>query len=431
MKTHAVSIWKRSLRPAILLMPLSLAFSAYALDLNHANKGADGVLFPFSNEAVIDLAAANAGAWDSVPAKPGQGVYDDDKWAVVFKFSSVNIPPNVTVRFQNNASRAPVVWLVDGDVKIDGTVDLSGASPDGNKIGLFTEPGPGGFSGGRGTIQYPDAIGSGGFGPGGGMMNGSAGFLKDGWLGEIGGDWWQDRTRTGSYSYGDAQMLNLVGGSGGGGDIPNGGPRAGGAGGGALLIAAKGRVVISGSVAGNGGNGWDRAGGGSGGTVRIIADSLSGSGRIAVLGGGGGRNGSMGRIRLEVVDASGQLQLIPPVPLARPDSPVRLWPDDTTPSARIVSIGSEGVPAKLNGWIQQLPTPDITLKTSLPQHPIVVETRNLPDSAVVVVRIVPATGSPREVQAYLTGRNGVTATWTANNDVPPGMFVAQVRAKAR
>jgi hypothetical protein len=429
MKTHAVSIWKRSLRPAILLMPLSLAFSAHALDLNHANKGADGVLFPFSNEEVIDLASANAGAWDSVPAKPGRGVYDDDKWAVVFKFSSVNIPSTATVRFVNNASRAPVVWLVDGDVKIDGTVDLSGRSPDGRQ-GLFTEPGPGGFSGGRATIPGADQ-GNGGFGPGGGMRNGGAGFAKDGTLGEIGGDWWHDRVRAGSFPYGDAQMLNLIGGSGGGGGVPNSPERSGGAGGGAILMAAKGRIVINGKVIANGGNGWDASGGGSGGTVRLVSESFSGSGVISVLGGGGGRPGSPGRIRLEAVSVSGEPQLLPPVPVARPDSPVRLWPDDTTPSARIVSIGSEGVPAKLSGWIQQLPTPDITLKTSLPQHPIVVETRNLPDSAVVVVRIVPATGSPREVQAYLTSRNGATATWTANNDVPPGMFVAQVRAKAR
>ena len=201
-------------------------------------------------------------------------------------------------------------------------------------------------------------------------------------------------------------------------------------------MAAKGQILVNGRIISNGGSAYDfgdgRIGPGSGGTIRLVSEGISGSGLVSVVGGTShrGRNGSSGRIRLETKGIAGALQLLPPTPLARPDNPARLWPDETTPSARIVSIGTEAVPSAVTGW-PQLALPDVTLKTSNSQHPILVETRNLPASAEVIVRVVPVSGSPREIRANLVSLSGVVGTWTAFNDVPPGMFVAQVRAKAR
>src|SRR5690606_12336124 len=122
----------------------------------------DGILHPTSN-MTIDLGNAATGAWDDVRAVPGRGVYDPDLWAVVFHYSSVNIPNNVTVRFQNHPSRAPVVWLVSGDVTISGTVRVD-ALDAGGTGGHFGEPGPGGFRGGRGNHGLGQ-LQSAGFGP--------------------------------------------------------------------------------------------------------------------------------------------------------------------------------------------------------------------------------------------------------------------------
>src|SRR5690348_17104938 len=75
--------------------------------------GADGTLsFPnIARTNVIDLSKVSTGAWNGTPATAGNGIYDPDKWAVVFRYSSVTIPPNAVVRFKNHVSRAPVIWL--------------------------------------------------------------------------------------------------------------------------------------------------------------------------------------------------------------------------------------------------------------------------------------------------------------------------------
>src|SRR5262245_10648902 len=74
--------------------------------------GSDGVFSPTTNTNV-DLSQSATGNWnDNNTSNAGKGVYDHTKWAVVFKYSSVRIPANVTVSFNNHPSKAPVVWLV-------------------------------------------------------------------------------------------------------------------------------------------------------------------------------------------------------------------------------------------------------------------------------------------------------------------------------
>ncbi|MBX9735486.1 MAG: hypothetical protein K2X32_01050, partial [Phycisphaerales bacterium] len=109
---------------------------------NQANLGTDGAFSPTQSTTQF-LQAAVTGSWEQ--AGTGVGVYDASKWAVVYKFSSVNIPANVTVSFSNHPTGAPVVWLVNGNVTINGTVNLTGAvSPSAT---AFAQPGPGGFRG--------------------------------------------------------------------------------------------------------------------------------------------------------------------------------------------------------------------------------------------------------------------------------------------
>lgn len=88
----------------------------------------------------------------------------------------VNIPAGKTVAFKNHPSRAPVVWLVTGDVMVNGSLNLSGQN--GVEVPFLAEPGPGGFRGGPG-YYHSSVRSSGGLGPGGG---GAIAILSSGTL---------------------------------------------------------------------------------------------------------------------------------------------------------------------------------------------------------------------------------------------------------
>ncbi len=160
----------------ILLATLSLStcLRPALAQLTIPSDGSDGVFAPTA-DTIVDLSQAVTGHWDdNNTANAGKGIYDPDKWAIVFKYSSINIPGvrdtnsnvvGVAITFRNHPSRAPVVWLVRGDVTIDGLLNLNGESkfrgPDALQPG---EPGPGGF---RGGVEGPQGLGA-GLGPGGG-----------------------------------------------------------------------------------------------------------------------------------------------------------------------------------------------------------------------------------------------------------------------
>ena len=110
MKTHQT---QQRVRAILALLIAAFAPSLFASPLTI--PGADG-----SDDALnvtvstnIDLSLAVTGAWDANnAANAGKGIYDASKWAVVFKYSSVNIAPGATVTFSNHPSRAPVVCPV-------------------------------------------------------------------------------------------------------------------------------------------------------------------------------------------------------------------------------------------------------------------------------------------------------------------------------
>lgn len=283
----------------LAVLGLAATLAAWGADLTIPSDGSDEDFAPTA-DTVVDLSKAADGRWDaSNTANRGNGIYDKDKWAVVFKYRSVNIPAGVRVTFKNHRTVAPVVWLVQGEVVINGVINLSGGDGLGGDSGLdYATPGPGGFRGG-----VAGAPGTGpGNGPGGGYAYG-------------------DYADVAGAVYGNTQIMPLIGGSGVGGA----GNMAGGAGGGAILIAAPGTVAFNGLILSNGGKGGQ--GFGSGGAVRIIASSVEGTGEIdcfrtrRTMSGAYGR--SPGRIRLETFSLAPAIRTFPETIGVPPEEPPR------------------------------------------------------------------------------------------------------------
>jgi hypothetical protein len=353
---------------------------------NVGSTGVDGALVVFNGpaewDAVIDLGDPDA-SWDLGGHQPQGtnttcgGAYVATDWMVVFHYTNVDIKPGAKVQFKNHPSRAPVVWLVQGDVKIDGTVSLSGKiGGDGSVAGVAVwgfsaEPGPGGFRGGRNTSQgHLDDTGS-GFGPGGairphnfggGYVNGSGASHAE--LGKVGAGWGGGGGDLG-FEYGNELVTQLIGGS--GGAAPTTASFAtkvggGGAGGGAILIASNGATLISGVIDANGGNGGNTnngnaayPGGGSGGAIRVVASSvrLFPTARVSALGGNGAGQGAVGRIRFEAPGFylnTSLVQLdIDSTPFASVGEAGAILPQSQHPRISIVSVNNVAAPSDPRG----------------------------------------------------------------------------------
>ncbi len=414
MKTRAQHNRRRWLMAMAVCLPLQMAqaeLTIPGISGVAGVAGSDGNFAPTA-DVTLDLSLAKTAAWDAVSS--GNGVYDPGKWAVVYKFNSVTIPNGKTLTFKNHPSGAPVVWLVTGDVIINGTIQLSGENA--NSQLRPTIPGPGGFAGGNGVYQN---LASGGFGPGGGEGN-TSDSASHASIGS--GD-------SPGIIYGNSRILPLIGGSGGSGkqDIRVG-IESGGAGGGAILIVCTKSLTINGKVYAQGGNNQDHyygpSGGGSGGSVRLIAESLTGAGLIESTGRGGGGNG---RIRMETLNFTGNVLTFPSVPVLTPDDPLVLWPPAAAPSIRVVSVGAKNAPTDPRGSPQTAEI-DFQLDNETSSN-IVLEAKNVQSDASVKVRIVPVYGLP--ITQTATFSNGTTAlsTWVVNNvNLPEGAFVVQAHA---
>lgn len=377
---------KTSILPLACLAALSVSASA-AIIVPGAD-GSDGPLNITVN-TVIDLSLAPTGVWDADnTTNAPNGIYDPSKWAVVFKYSSVNIAPGATLTFKNNASRAPVVWLVSGNVTIAGTVSLNGKNwveaPN------LAEPGPGGFRGGMKNYSAQVTVGA-GFGMGGGTNNVAVSAYSvnggGGSYGSIGS--------IGQPAYGNPSLIPLSGGSGGGGGFNtyNNIAGSGGAGGGALLVASSGNVSLNGNVSANGGAGQNvvnaAGGSGSGGGIRIIANEMSGSGLLQTVGGSSPSSGGNGRIRIERVTNSATIVPAPDpsvVDLAA-NSTALLWPPTGAPEVRVVSVGGINAPADPKAGFGTIGA-DVALP-SASTTTVIVETKNVEQAAQVFVRATP------------------------------------------
>ena len=401
-------------KPTILLAALGLAVclqSAQA-QLLIPSDGSDGAMAPdgATTNVVIDLSRAVTGDWNvDNSANAGKGIYDPSKWAVVFKYSSVNIPAGVTVSFINHPTHAPVVWLVQGSVTNFGMIDLSGGANRGGVNALVpVEPAPGGF---RGAPSGPAGSGY-GLGPGGSPQDGN-GFPT-----------------AASYNgvYGNPQILPLIGGSG----TSGGGGYSGGGGGGAILIAASGVLHNDGVISAAGG--WVSMGSygasrlGSGGAVKVIASRVSGAGEINCLGGGPGRT----RIQTDYLAPS--LRVYPETIAATNTIPPQIWPPETTPTVRIVSVGPDAstnasvfVPADPTAPL--VSSADVAIENEA-QAVITLETKNLPIEGVVQVRAASKWGGASWVNASYASGDRARATWLAPYTFPKGYTTLQARATA-
>ncbi|MCK4625610.1 MAG: hypothetical protein KAV00_09895 [Phycisphaerae bacterium] len=368
--------------------------------------GTDDDFHPYG-DITVDLAQAVNRQWDEPPAVLGGGVYDYEKWAVVFKYDGVTIDQGVTVTFSNHPSRAPVVWLVSGDVYINGIIDL-----DGTTDGFFNEPGPGGFRGG-GAYLGTGYQGSAGFGPGGGsILYGDSRYGGEASYATPGNTYYVPVAPT----YGNVAIIPLIGGSGG----ARHGYTGGGSGGGAILIAATGSIVINGQIHANAAGGQKY---GSGGAIRLVADEIVGTGTLRADSSGTGK----GRIRVEAnlidLDDPGS----PAFTQDFPGETATVWPAETAPSLRILSVGGLDVPTDPRASLS-FPRADVTLdQTPMPVELIAVETTNVPGNWRVVVRIVPKLGEDFTVEAGRVSGDDTTSLWHAYVELSSGFSVMQAR----
>jgi hypothetical protein len=423
---------------ALGLVAATLPSSALAAITVPGANGTDGAL-NITADTVIDLSQAPTGAWnnDNTP-NAGKGVYDPAKWAVVFKYTSVTVAAGKTLTFKNHASRAPVAWLVSGNVTINGTVSLDGGSNQSVPAPRLTEPGPGGFRGGAGT--YAQSVSNGaGFGVGGGkswisnLHNGGNGSY-----GSVGGD---GTPLSGTAPvYGNPSLIPLIGGSGGGGWPNSVSGTASGAGGGAILIAAQNTIVLAGTISANGGDGdgendgfGPKAASGSGGGIRIITDVFSGSGLAEATGGSGSypAPSGNGRIRLERVTNSNTISVVPApsvVDLAAGTTAL-IWPPAGAPEVKIVSLGGVNAPADPRAGFGTIGA-DVSLPTAATTA-AVIETTNVESASQVKVRITPRdTYNYTEVDATLASTvstSPLVLRWNATLPTKLGYSAVQVK----
>jgi plastocyanin len=424
---------------------LALAHAVSALTI--PSDGSDGTFAPSAN-IVMDLSKAVTGTWDQ-PGN-GNGTYDPNQWAVVFKFSSVNIPAGVTVTFTNHPSRAPVIWLVQGAVSVAGTVSLNGqAGHAGNLLRSFAEPGPGGFRGGRGSDAATP--GSGGLGPGassyGITSNHASSGAGYGTAGQTAFTTWGGLAPgTAGSTYGNEGVFPLIGGSGAAGSADDASGKGGGAGGGAILIATPGSFLLNGQIVANGGagtaaggsgaSGTNRcSGGGSGGGIRIIANNISGNGGLRALGGNGGTgsvstnggNGGLGRIRVEANTNSLVDLGNPAFSLAIPQDEPRIFRDPTTPSIRSISLNGQTIPEDPQA---RLAFPDTDLTLPLPgTATLVIHASHVPLDGGVDVNVVRRSGVNQSFAATLSEGTFENSVWTAQVDIAGGFSTVQVHAR--
>jgi plastocyanin len=410
------------------LMPCLLAAAALGLHAQAAlvipgANGTDGELLITTN-TVIDLAQAVDAAWDSDNTpNAGKGVYDSGKWAVVFKYSRVTVNAGATVTFKNHPSRAPVVWLVNGDAVIAGAINLNGSNGDADpNRQILSEPGPGGFRGGDGPVPGASVVE--GLGPGGGMGVIRNQFSQYASHSTPGPAW----NRTPAPTYGNALILPLIGGSGSGGDSAFS-HSAGGAGGGAFFLAVRDELDFTGTITAQSGNGQASDLHGSGGAVRLACERAKGSGLVTVNGGY-----AWGRIRLECATYEASYVFQPPIFPTAPTSPIQLWPAPDAPTARIVSVSGVSAPADPRSSMDLSRPADLRLPAGSRTNSVLIETTGLPTNAMVILHVV---SIPGQVVDRFSGVPYVSTDaadagrhfWRQEVVIPPGHHSLQVLAR--
>lgn len=387
----------RTKQTTLLLAALFGGLISAHAQLTIPSDGSDGAFNPGAN-VEIDLGLAANGTWTA--AGNGNGVYDASKWAVVFKYSSVNIPTGVKVTFKNHPSYAPVVWLVQGNVTIAGELNLDGKVGVADAVGglIPTEPGPGGF---RGAAKGP--LGGGfGYGPGGRQFFGRYAAV-----------------------YGNPQIIPLIGGSGGYSAFG----KSGAGGGGAIAIFSGSTVSVNGLItAGTKETQPEIIG--SGGAVRIVADAVTGIGQVSCNTTWANNYAdvtaeSLGRIRIEANSLAPSLRTAPETIAVPPANTPVIWPAANAPTAKVVSVDAVNAPADPHAPL--VAGADVAIQNSN-QVNILIETTNFPIEGVVQLNITPKFGNRTTLNATRLSGDITSATWRVQTTLPQGFVTLQARA---
>jgi len=214
-------------------------------------------------------------------------------------------------------------------------------------------------------------------------------------------------------SYGNPQVIPLIGGSGASGYYPIN--TSGGAGGGAILIAATGTITVNGLCVANGG------GYASGGAIRLVANQITGVGSIYAM--------PDGRIRLEANLPDGGISTGPVTQMVTPSSPATIFPAATAATVTVLNIA--GLPAPAN------PESSMSLGTgeadvtvaSTAEVTIQLQTKNFPTTGTVTVYIKPRNTSQTTLTATYVSGDSNSALWQVNTTLVYPMFtVIQARA---
>jgi hypothetical protein len=201
------------------------------------------------------------------------------------------------------------------------------------------------------------------------------------------------------------------------------------------VIAANGTIAINGTLRANGGNGGfvgDQScgrggGGGSGGALRLLASTITGSGRIEALGGNpvwGGEAGGSGRIRMESFVNTFGTNVSPAAPRLPSPGPVS---NPVNPTVAITGIEGAPPPANPQGYRGQI---DLIVSEPGPVQ-IDLRTTDVPAGTDVEVSVKPKLQDPPVVQRLTLAPgdcvSGVCTTGMSI-DLNPGSYIVEARA---
>lgn len=324
-------------------------------------------------------------------------------------YTTITVASGRILSFRRNALNTPVYLLAQGDITVDGGIDVSGSQAPGNPP-IGGAGGPGGFDGGKpgfgGEIPPGD-----GYGPGAGGA-GTSGSGPD----SAGGAGY-GTAGTGAESafkgaaYGSPLLIPLIGGSGGGGDTGQPGS-GGGGGGGAILLASNTRIVVNGSVQANGGP-WRGSShnGGSGGAIRLLAPRVEGQGTVNVAAGGSG--GAVGRIRVDSLDKTSLRLNFGPLSTTTVGANMFVHPS-VIPRLDIIEAAGQAIPIGTGSTVRvQLPFGADTNRT------VRVQARDFGTTVPIRLILTPDSGRRIEIDATIVN----TTTNPAEVTIPIGLPV--------
>jgi len=154
---------------------------------------------------------------------------------------------------------------------------------------------------------------------------------------------------------------------------------------------------------------------------------VQGSGEISCVGGTGFSPGDSGRLRIEANSLAASLRNSPDTIAIPPASPPVIWPSDSAPTVRIVSVDSLSVPGDPTAPL--ISSADVAMQNNNPAV-IVMETKNFPIEGLVQVRAAQKWGSASWKTAVYVSGNQAQALWRTTNTFVKGYTTLQARATA-